>query len=71
MEKVISKLLGVEISKLEDCSGLNTAKEIIQQPDTWRESIKNLIKNKIEIKIEISYISISILKSIHDIILFV
>ena len=50
MEKVISKLLGVEISKLEDCSGLNTAKEIIQQPDTWRESIKNLIKNKIEIK---------------------
>ena len=49
MEKVISKLLGVEISKLEDCSGLNTAKEIIQQPDTWRESVKNLIKNKIEI----------------------
>ena len=50
MQKVISKLLGLEISKLEDCSGLNTAKEIIQQPDTWRESIKNLIKNKIEIK---------------------
>ena len=50
MEKVISKLLGVEISKLEDCSGLNTAKEIIQQPDTWRESVKNIIKNKIEIK---------------------
>ena len=50
MEKVIGKLLGVEISRLEDCSGLNTAKEIIQQPDTWRESIKNLIKNKIEIK---------------------
>ncbi len=46
MEKVISKLLGLEISKLEDCSGLNTAKEIIQQPDTWRESVKNLIKNK-------------------------
>ena len=50
MEKVISKLLGLEISRLEDCSGLNTAKEIIQQPDTWRESVKNLIKNKIEIK---------------------
>ena len=50
MEKVISKLLGLEISKLEDCSGLNTAKEIIQQPVTWRESVKNLIKNKIEIK---------------------
>ena len=49
MEKVISKLLGLEISRLEDCSGLNTAKEIIQQPDTWRESIKNLIKNKIDI----------------------
>ena len=50
MEKVISKLLGLEVSRLEDCSGLNTAKEIIQQPDTWRESVKNLIKNKIEIK---------------------
>lgn len=50
MEKVINKLLGLEISKLEECSGLNTAKEIIQQPDTWRESVKNLIKNKIEIK---------------------
>lgn len=50
MEKVISKLLGLENSRLEDCSGLNTAKEIIQQPDTWRESVKNLIKNKIEIK---------------------
>lgn len=50
MEKVINKLLGLEISRLEDCSGLNTAKEIIQQPDTWRESVKNLIKNKIEIK---------------------
>ena len=50
MEKVTSKLLGLEISRLEDCSGLNTAKEIIQQPDTWRESVKNLIKNKIEIK---------------------
>lgn len=50
MEKVISKLLGLEISRLEDCSGLNTAKEIIQQPNTWRESVKNLIKNKIEIK---------------------
>ena len=55
MEKVISKLLGLEISKLEDCSGLNTAKEIIQQPDTWRESVKNLIKNKIEIKSFIDY----------------
>lgn len=50
MEKVINKLLGLEISKLEECSGLNTAKEIIQQPDTWRESVKNLIKNKVEIK---------------------
>ena len=55
MEKVISKLLGLEISRLEDCSGLNTAKEIIQQPDTWRESVKNLIKNKIEIKSFIDY----------------
>ncbi len=50
MEKVENKLLGLEISKLKECSGLNTAREIIQQSDSWRESVKNLIKNKIEIK---------------------
>nr|WP_317332701.1 SIS domain-containing protein [uncultured Romboutsia sp.] len=50
MEKVENKLLGLKISKLEEWSGLNTAKEIIQQPDTWRESVKNLINNKNEIK---------------------
>ena len=47
MEKVENKLLGLEISKLKECSGLNTAREIIQQSDSWRESVKNLIKNKI------------------------
>ena len=50
MEKIINKLLGIEVSKLEKCSGLNTAKEIMQQPDTWRESVNNLLQNKNEIK---------------------
>ena len=51
MENVIGKLLGIEISKLEECSGLNTAREIVQQPGAWKESIKNLVNNKDEIKI--------------------
>lgn len=50
MENVIGKLLGIEISKLEECSGLNTAREILQQPCAWKESIKNLVNNKDEIK---------------------
>ena len=50
MEKVINKLLGIEVSKLEECKGLNTAKEILQQPDTWKESVNSLLKNKSEIK---------------------
>lgn len=50
MENVIGKLLGIEISKLEECSGLNTAREIFQQPCAWKESIKNLVNNKDEIK---------------------
>lgn len=50
MEKVIEKLLGIEVEKLEECKGLNTAKEIVQQPDAWREAVKNLVDNKDAIK---------------------
>lgn len=45
------KLLGMELKRLEDCSGINTAKEIVQQPNTWREAVKNLYNNKNNIKI--------------------
>ncbi|WP_346042040.1 SIS domain-containing protein [Paraclostridium tenue] len=45
------KLLGIELKRLEDCSGINTAKEIVQQPNTWREAVKNLYNNKNNIKI--------------------
>ena len=43
------KLLGMELKRLEDCSGINTAKEIVQQPSTWREAVKNLYNNKIDL----------------------
>lgn len=45
------KLLGMELKRLEDCSGINTAKEIVQQPNTWREAVNNLYNNKNNIKI--------------------
>lgn len=51
MEKVLNTLLGLEASKLENCMGLNTAKEILQQPDAWRDAVKNLINNKDNIKL--------------------
>lgn len=50
MEKVIERLLGIEVKKLEECKGLSTAKEIVQQPDAWREAVKNLVDNKDTIK---------------------
>ncbi len=50
MEKVVSSLLGIETTKLENCSGLNTAKEIVHQPDAWREAVGNLGTNKENIK---------------------
>lgn len=50
MEAVTQKILGLEIEKLESCMGLNTAKEIMQQPETWKEAIKNLNDNKEAIK---------------------
>ncbi|RDY26030.1 SIS domain-containing protein [Romboutsia weinsteinii] len=51
MEKVIEKILGIETEKLKSCMGLNTAKEIVQQPEAWRDGIKNLIDNKQTIKV--------------------
>lgn len=51
MKTMSKKLLGIELKRLEDCSGINTAKEIVQQPNTWREVVKNLYNNKNNIKI--------------------
>ena len=51
MKTMSKKLLGIELKRLEDCSGINTAKEIVQQPNTWRETVKNLYNNKNNIKI--------------------
>lgn len=51
MEKVIEKILGIETEKLKSCMGLNTAKEIVQQPEAWRDGIKNLIDNKQTIEV--------------------
>ncbi|MGL4911485.1 MAG: SIS domain-containing protein [Romboutsia sp.] len=50
MEKITEKLLGIDVEKLEVIKGLNTSKEIIQQPDAWREAVENLVKNKESIK---------------------
>lgn len=51
MEVVTQKILGLEIEQLESCMGLNTAKEIMQQPETWKEAINNLKDNKESIKV--------------------
>lgn len=50
MEKIVPSLLGIETKKLENCSGLNTAKEIVHQPHAWREAVGNLVINKENIK---------------------
>lgn len=50
MEKVVDTLLGIETTELEACSGLNTAKEIVHQPDAWKEAVGNLVTNKENIK---------------------
>ncbi|MCR1848708.1 SIS domain-containing protein [Paraclostridium sordellii] len=46
METVLKKMLGIDIERLENCKGLNTAKEIIQQPSVWKEAGDRLYKNK-------------------------
>lgn len=51
MEAITQKILGLEIEQLESCMGLNTAKEIMQQPETWKEAISSLKNNKESIKI--------------------
>jgi tagatose-6-phosphate ketose/aldose isomerase len=51
LEAISKKILGVDLEKLESCCGINTAKEIVQQPDTWREAVKNLHNNKDNIKV--------------------
>lgn len=43
-------LLGIDVSNLKKQNGFNTANEIVQQPITWIECIKNLIDNKKEIE---------------------
>ena len=50
MEKITDKLLGIDIKRLEEIKGLNTSKEIIQQPDAWKEAVANLLNNKESIK---------------------
>lgn len=50
MEAISKKILGIELKDLENCKGINTANEIVQQPDVWREATKNLYDNKSNIK---------------------
>ncbi len=50
MEAISKKILGIELKNLENCKGINTANEIVQQPDVWREATKNLYDNKSNIK---------------------
>lgn len=50
MQKQVENILGISVETLTDIKGLNTAKEIMQQPETWKEATCNLIDNKNEIK---------------------
>lgn len=50
MKAISKKILGIDTETLKVCKGLNTAKEISQQPSVWVESIKNLYDNKYDIK---------------------
>lgn len=50
MEAISKKILGIELKNLENCKGINTANEIVQQPDVWREATKKLYDNKSNIK---------------------
>lgn len=50
MKSISKKILGIEIEDLKNCKGINTANEIVQQPDVWREAVKNLYNNKSNIK---------------------
>ena len=50
MEAISKKILGIDLDALKSFKGLNTAKEISQQPSAWIEAINNLYDNKDEIK---------------------
>ncbi|MGL4910842.1 MAG: SIS domain-containing protein, partial [Romboutsia sp.] len=50
MQKQIECLLGISVDTLTDIKGINTSKEILQQPETWKEATQNLVNNKDEIK---------------------
>lgn len=50
MEAISKKILGIDLDALKSFKGLNTAKEISQQPSAWIEAINNLYDNKNEIK---------------------
>lgn len=50
MEAISKKILGIELKNLENCKGINTANEIVQQPEVWREATKKLYDNKSNIK---------------------
>lgn len=50
MGTISKKILGIDLETLKSCKGLNTAKEIAQQPSVWIEAINNLYDNKEAIK---------------------
>lgn len=46
MDKIGEQLLGINLEILNKINGLNTAKEITQQPKVWKEAVLNIKKNK-------------------------
>ncbi|CEH34164.1 SIS domain-containing protein [Romboutsia lituseburensis] len=46
MDKIGQQLLGINLEILKQINGLNTAKEITQQPTVWKEAVLNIKKNK-------------------------
>ncbi|MCR8744051.1 SIS domain-containing protein [Romboutsia lituseburensis] len=46
MEKIGEQLLGIDLEKLNEINGLNTAKEILQQPKAWKEAVLKIKNNK-------------------------
>lgn len=46
MEKIGEQLLGIDLETLNEINGLNTAKEILQQPKVWKEAVLKIKNNK-------------------------
>ncbi|WP_270940850.1 SIS domain-containing protein [Romboutsia lituseburensis] len=46
MEKIGEQLLGIDLEKLNEINGLNTAKEILQQPKVWKDAVLKIKNNK-------------------------